>query len=270
MLLHQIDKPFNNDEYITELKFDGMRLILSHFDSTKLYTRHHNEATTIFPELQQLSLPYGTILDGEVIVPDENGKADFESLMQRFHSNKSIHQILYCVFDILYYKSVSVMHLPLLERKELIHDLFPSNIDNLIIVPYIQGDAVQYFQATQNNALEGCVMKYSESIYSPDTRSKHWLKVINYHYTNVFINGFRKNKFGLFLSFKNGGSAGLMEFMPPKERAAFFKIAKQLITYEDDKMVYIDKLIQCKVKYRNLTSSGKLRIPVFQEFIFKY
>jgi DNA ligase-1 len=270
MLLHQIDEPFNDTNYITELKFDGMRLILSHFDSTKLYTRHHNEVTTIFPELQNLSLPSGTVLDGEVIVSDEEGKADFEALMQRFHSNKPINQILFCVFDILYYKNKSVMHLPLTERKEILNELIPSNTKNILTIPYIKGNATQYFNAIQNNDLEGCVLKAANSSYIPNTRSKQWIKVINYRYTDVFISGFMKDKFGLLLSFENGKSAGVMEFMPPKERSAFFKIAKQIITFEDEKLVYIDKLIKCKVKYRNLTNSGKLRIPVFQEFILNY
>jgi DNA ligase 1 len=41
MLLRKSEKPFVDEEYITELKLDGIRLILSKFDNKiKLYTRH--------------------------------------------------------------------------------------------------------------------------------------------------------------------------------------------------------------------------------------
>lgn len=65
MLLQKSDHPFDDDEYITELKLDGIRLILSKFNgSIKLYTRHHNEVTYKFPELLHLDIPDGTVLMG--------------------------------------------------------------------------------------------------------------------------------------------------------------------------------------------------------------
>lgn len=74
MLLHSIKEPFDDDDYITELKFDGIRLILSKFnDQIKLYTRHNNEITSKFPELLDLNIPNGTVLDGEIIVAAPGG-----------------------------------------------------------------------------------------------------------------------------------------------------------------------------------------------------
>ncbi|MGG0053002.1 ATP-dependent DNA ligase, partial [Bacillus atrophaeus] len=60
MLLHSIKEPelFDDENYITELKFDGIRLIFSKFDNQiKLYTRHNNEVTNKFPELLDLDIP---------------------------------------------------------------------------------------------------------------------------------------------------------------------------------------------------------------------
>lgn len=75
MLLHKTDQPLEDDGFITELKLDGIRLILSKFnDQIKLYTRHNNEVTMKFPEFLQLDIPDGTILDGEIIVTDQQGK----------------------------------------------------------------------------------------------------------------------------------------------------------------------------------------------------
>lgn len=63
MLLHNTERPLEHEDFITELKLDGIRLILSKFnDQIKLYTRHNNEVTMKFPELLQLDIPNGTIL----------------------------------------------------------------------------------------------------------------------------------------------------------------------------------------------------------------
>ncbi|WP_370736972.1 hypothetical protein [Desulfitobacterium hafniense] len=59
-----------------------MRLIYSNSAGRKLYTRHNNDITERFPELD-FALPQGTILDGEMIQADQDGKPDFESLMRR-------------------------------------------------------------------------------------------------------------------------------------------------------------------------------------------
>jgi hypothetical protein len=37
---------------------------------------------------------------------------------------------------------------------------------------------------------------------------------------------------------------------------------------EDDRFVYLEPRLRCKVKYRGWTSKGYMRLPVFQHFIF--
>jgi DNA ligase-1 len=104
------------DSFITELKLDGIRLILSKFyNKVKLYTRHNNEVTAKFPELLTIDIPDGTVLDGEIIVSDAEGKPDFEEMMSRFQSRRNTQDtgtLSYVVFDVLQYKSKSVTQLP--------------------------------------------------------------------------------------------------------------------------------------------------------------
>lgn len=54
MLLHKEDEPFNSQDHITELKLDGIRLIYSvdFAGKVRLFSRHNNEVTSKFPELQ--------------------------------------------------------------------------------------------------------------------------------------------------------------------------------------------------------------------------
>ena len=128
MLLHKSDHPFDDEKYITELKLDGIRLILSKFDNkVRLYTRHKNEVTSKFPELLDIDIPNGTVIDGELIVPGDNEKPDFEAMMERFQSNKSLRFIQYGVFDVIYFKGEKVTNLTLIERKALLESFLPQS-----------------------------------------------------------------------------------------------------------------------------------------------
>lgn len=63
MLLHKVDQPFDDDSWITELKLDGFRCIWTKFNNkVKIYSRHNNEITSMFPELIDLPIPDGTVL----------------------------------------------------------------------------------------------------------------------------------------------------------------------------------------------------------------
>jgi len=269
MLLHKSDRPLNDDSYITELKLDGFRTIWTKFENkVKIYTRHNNEITSMFPELINLPLPNGTVLDGEIIVTDNQGKPDFEAVMERFKSRKSSgHNISFSVFDIIYFNGEKITRLSLLERKAILEEVITEDTPLLNKVQWIEGTGVQYFELIKHHDLEGIVQKKANSKYQIKKRSHDWLKVINYKYDNVYISGLRKDEFGLRLNFENGKYAGLMEFMAPQDRKEFYNQYRDFIVEEDDKFVHLDPQLKVKVKYRNLTKKGLLRIPSFVEWL---
>ncbi|WP_437834600.1 ATP-dependent DNA ligase (plasmid) [Niallia taxi] len=259
----QQDKYKDNSNYYTEMKLDGIRLLLSKFNGKiRLFTRHHTECTNRFPELTNLPIQEGTILDGEVIV-SKDGKPCFESMMERFMSSKNNHPIQYGVFDILYSNNESVMFLPLSERKQILKRVLPAGNTTIFPIPYLEGRALDYFNQVVLNDLEGIVIKKSDSIYSKNKRSDSWLKVINYKYETVYITKIRKDEFGAILTFKDGSYAGVMEFIPAKERALLYRDIDETSNNEKDKFLSLKQPIACTVKYRNLTSQGLLRIPSF-------
>jgi DNA ligase-1 len=268
MLLHKKERPVDDDSFITELKLDGFRTIWTKFDDkVRIYTRHNNEITSKFPELVSLPLPNGVILDGEIVVTDDKGRPDFEAAMERFMSKKSGHEISYSVFDIIYYNCEKITGLPLLDRKEILETVITEDSSLLNKVKWIEGNAEQYFDLIKQFDLEGIVQKRSDSTYQINKRSHDWLKVINYKYQNVYVAGLRKDEFGVLLNFENGNYAGLLEFMTPKGKKELYKHYKDFIIEEDDKFVYLNPKLKAKVKYRNLTKKGLLRIPSFVEWI---
>ncbi|MFD0827590.1 ATP-dependent DNA ligase [Neobacillus sp. M.A.Huq-85] len=206
-------------------------------------------------------------MDGEIIVTDNQGKPDFEAVMERFMSSKSGLEISYSVFDIIYCNGTKISNLPLLERKELLEEVIPEDSKLLNKVQWVEGNANQYFELIKQHQLEGIVQKKADSKYQINKRSSDWLKVINYHYQDVYVSGVRKDEFGLLLNFENGKYAGLMEFMPIPNRKEFYKQYRDYFIEENDKFIYLDPKIKLKVKYRNLTKKGLLRIPSFVEWV---
>ncbi|HBV89243.1 MAG TPA: ATP-dependent DNA ligase [Desulfosporosinus sp.] len=276
MLLHKIETPFNNDDWLSELKLDGIRFLYSTMDNVKFYTRHENDVKDRFPELVTGQIPKGTILDGEIIISDENGKPDFESLMSRFHvsNSRSIplvsknNPVTFCAFDVIYYKGKKVSHLPLIERKELLTEILPEDLPRITKTLSVQGNGKPLYDLVKSQDLEGIVLKKKDSKYEIGKRSKNWLKVINYKYMTVLIAGFRKSEFGWILAFPDGIPAGVMELgVPAEARKSVYKFAKMAKVEETRDHIYFpDDSLKCKIRYHSLTKAGLLRLPSFLEF----
>lgn len=83
-------------------------------------------------------------------------------------------------------------------------------------------------------------------------------KTKNYQYSTVSISGIRKEKFGWLMK-EDNKYRGILEFVPPDERKAFYHISKQLIIDEDKDFIYLDPLIKCEVKYQCLSKNGYMR-----------
>ena len=85
MLLNKLPKPFNNDNFLYEIKFDGIRAIL--FVSSKeihIMSRNNEDLTKYFPELENIKklVKENTIFDGELVSFEKNSP-NFKNVMKR-------------------------------------------------------------------------------------------------------------------------------------------------------------------------------------------
>lgn len=278
MLLQKNDEPFDDDNWLSELKLDGIRFLYSTMAGTNFYTRHNNLVTERFPELLDNQMPKGILLDGEIVITDEFGRPEFESLMSRFQvSNpKRIpivsqnNPITFCAFDVVYYQGKKISHLPLTERKEILAEILPEDSPRITKTLSLQGKGKELYELVKSQDLEGIVLKKKNSKYEIGRRSKNWIKVINYKYSTVTIAGFRKSKFGWLLKFSNGQRAGLMELgVPIESRKMVYELARRVKVTEINGYIYFpNDSLKCKVKYRALSRGGLLRLPSFIEFDF--
>lgn len=263
MLLQSLPEPPENDiDCITELKLDGHRMIMSRFEGkTRLYTRHRNEVTSLYPELLEHEIEEGTMLDGELVALDEEGKPDFETLQLRSRSKKLIRQVplQFVAFDSLYHQNERITSKPLHKRKEKVAVSLPQNQQTLVAHNFVIGQAQNYFQLVKEMDLEGIVVKNPNSIYKTNTRSNAWHKVINYSYRVVLVTKIRKKEFGLVATDEKGTYLGMIEHASLPLRKELY--AKSNVLQEGANYIEIDPLA-CRVKYRNNTKNGLLRVPV--------
>jgi len=187
MLATLVDKPFDDDEWLFEIKWDGYRAV-AFLDEGKvrLVSRNQNDLTGEYPELRDLAQSVRArtaILDGEIVALDEQGRSSFSLMQQRSgfrepgrrgSRNPSI-PIVYYAFDLLYLDGYSLFKVDLEKRKELLASIVTAG-DILRYSDHYVGQGTALFQAASDKGLEGIVAKRRRSCYL-QKRSREWLKM---------------------------------------------------------------------------------------------
>ena len=106
-----------------EVKFDGYRcLAVREAAGVTLWSRRGNNFTAQFPNIAKAceQLPAGTLLDGEIVAVDENGRIS-SNLLQ--HHRSQAHALLFYAFDLLIHRGINLVNEPLSKRCEVLSDL---------------------------------------------------------------------------------------------------------------------------------------------------
>ncbi len=282
LLLHMgnNDEIKDNPEWIYDIKWDGWRILLhKQGDRVKAYTRHGNNVTAKFPELQDVRhsiKAHTAILDCEGVVL-RSGISVFEDFAYRGRlTNRTkieeatlTHPATFIAFDILA-TTKPVMNQSLIERKERLSSIIePSN--NMLVTPSIVGNGSDIFQLTKEKGMEGIVGKRGDSTYKTNHRTKDWLKFKHFKVMDVVILGYKENPFTMLVGqrLSNGRYKPLanVEFgFNPEEKSVFRQIAKQITTKVDRNMIWVEPILECKVQYLEKTNAGMLRIVSFKGF----
>jgi bifunctional non-homologous end joining protein LigD len=189
-----VDAPFNDPDWLFENKWDGYRAIaVINKHNTKLVSRNDVSFAKYYPIVDVLNTwPCNAIIDGEIVVMGKDGKTDFGAL-QNWESEKD-NMLAYYVFDILWYEGRNLMCLPLRQRQAILQHVMPTGnhvIRQSIAIP---ASGKELFANAEKHGYEGIVAKQADSVYTPDKRSKAWLKIKVQRRQEVVIGGFTKNK----------------------------------------------------------------------------
>ena len=166
--------------WLHEVKYDGYRLRLEREGNrVRLITRGGYNWADRYPWIVETALKnrhQQFVIDGEAVVLDGDGIADFNALQSRRHDDK----VWLYAFDILTLDGDDLRGLPLSMRKpNLARLLLARRPDGIFAAPYEQGEiGPDLFKAACDMGLEGLVSKRADRPYRAG-RSKDWIKIKN-------------------------------------------------------------------------------------------
>jgi len=173
------DKPFRNEDWLFEIKWDGYRIeAVVRGGKARTFTRNGNDGETYFPGLLTNASwiqAEEAIVDGEVVALGEDGLPSF-SLLQELTTNSST-RLQYQVFDLLYLDGRSLLDVPLEDRKALLRTVLRHADRRVRYADHVLTEGVDFHAAAAAQGLEGIIAKHRRSIYEPGRRSRSWLKV---------------------------------------------------------------------------------------------
>ncbi len=218
-------------EWSYEIKLDGFRLeAVKKKGETTLYSRRGNILNRKFPYIATAldGLPDDTILDGEVVALDEQGRSDF-NLLQNFRSAES--KIHYYVFDVLALKGRDVTTLPLSERQSILDKALKRN-EHISTSSAEAGSSEKILTFVRQHGLEGVVAKRLDSLYEPGKRSGAWCKYRIHLGQEFVVGGYTPGGNGfdaLILGFYRGKNLFFAArvragFVPATRRQVFAKL----------------------------------------------
>lgn len=175
-----------DDGWAFEVKWDGMRVLARVANGLRLTSGRGQDVTDRFPELVGLGTHldgHAVALDGEVVVYDEFGRADFGRLQPRMQAQSRARverlraevAVALVVFDLLHLDGRDTLDLAYGDRRRLLADLLEPG-PTWSVPAHQVGDGEALYRAAAAQGLEGIMAKRLDSTYRPGKRSPSWRK----------------------------------------------------------------------------------------------
>jgi len=183
LALERLRDPFDDPQYVYELKYDGFRA-LAHLErgTVHLLSRRghtYRSYPDLCAELAATFKAQNAIVDGELVVLDSHGRAQFLPLLHRRV------EPCFVAFDLLWLNGRDQRKLPLLERKRRLRRIIPKISDCVIYLGHLPRKGVLLFRAVVEHDLEGIVAKPARSPYALVIGRSPWVKVKNPTYSQA-------------------------------------------------------------------------------------
>jgi bifunctional non-homologous end joining protein LigD len=177
------EAPFSSPEYIFEVKWDGLRCIVFRDPEgrVRLQDRALKDLTADLPEIAAAArrIPPGSVIDGELVATDNDGRPDYPRLRERLTGGATLRDAIptaYLAFDALYLDGKPLLRQPVVKRRARLARAVETG-GHLFVPDHIDEDGVELFEACLERGLEGVVAKHKLSPYVTGQRSPFWLKV---------------------------------------------------------------------------------------------
>ena len=175
MLTKLVETPPKGDGWQYEIKLDGYRaVVVKNRDSVEVFSRRGNRFTKRYPIIATAfeRLVPDTVLDGEIVALDQDGRPDFQ-LLQNWSPSQPI---FFYAFDMPTYAGQDLTKLPLTERRRRLQKALTRTDDPVRFSPTFEIPVDDLIDVIRQQKLEGIVAKKADSRYEPGKRSDSWLK----------------------------------------------------------------------------------------------
>lgn len=271
--------------WLHEIKVDGYRAQLHLRDgkATVYSRRGHNwteQFSTIARAAERLRVK-NAVLDGEVIVQDAAGMADYHALRSEL-ARKNSDRLTYYAFDLLFLDRQDLRSRPLRERKRRLQQLLKKSPPGFLYAQHMEGDGEDIFAQACHMGLEGLVAKRADAPYRSG-RSESWIKV-KCTKTDTFPIVAFVEKLGAkprrIASFYIGRWEGKRLLYAGKVQGGFTmdearevretlnplirKTSLLSVPVKKPKATWVEPTVLAEVRYSSITQDGLLREPVFK------
>lgn len=282
MLTTPVEKAFDGEDWLFELKLDGYRAIAEVKEKDiKLYSRNGLSFIDKYPTITQAlqKIKENVVLDGEIVLLDENGRPHFQ-MLQHYEDNTG-YPLVYFVFDILSMNGEDLSEFPLTERKKLLKKLLGRN-SVIRYLDHIEQDGIAFFNKVKEQDMEGIIAKKKESTYHAGIRTKEWLKIKHTNTYEAVIAGYtqprgsRKHMGALILGRYTGEGFEYMGHtgtgFNEQSLKDLYQTLQPMVTKQSPfkekikvnaPVTWVKPQLVAEIKYTELTREGIFRHPVF-------
>ncbi|MDE3137745.1 MAG: DNA ligase D [Acidobacteriota bacterium] len=290
MLATLVDEPFSDPSWLFEIKWDGERALAWVKDGkVELRSRTGRSITSQYPELQALGESLRArraVADGEIVVLDEEGRADFSRLQRRMNVEKPSPAlvrecpVVYYLFDLLWCDGYDLRQATLAARKKLLREIFDVG-GTIRYSDHQEQMGKELFALARQKGLEGIVGKREDSPYVAG-RSAHWIKVKSTEEIDAVVGGWTEPRAGrqyfgsLLLGLYEGKAlrfvghvgTGFTSDVLKRIHDALGRIAVSRPPFAEvpetnEPAHWAKPRLIARVRYGGWTSVGRLREPVF-------
>ena len=290
MLATLVDEPFDDTDWLFEIKWDGYRAICTvHEDgSMQLLSRNGLDLLKKFPELQALASAWNTlpiVVDGEIVSLDSKGRSSFQRLQEsmsnrRAGGSRKSGALTFAAFDLLYADGKDLRKTPLEERKDRLERAIADDEIVLYSKHVVSKGRALYAQA-EKQQLEGIIGKKRDSHYL-ERRTRDWVKIKAQLMQECVIGGFTEPRgsrtgFGaLLLGLYDGKKlyyvghvgTGFNTKLLKSMTVDLKKIERKTSPFANDveantKAHFVDPKLVAQVRFTEWTRDGYLRQPAF-------
>ena len=179
---------FDSADYVFETRWNGVRTLAA-IERGRVRLRNYRlgDVTARFPELALLrhaAAEQPLLLDGEIVIVDQRGRPDFDSLERRLRllddrliaDEASKRPACFLATDVLFRGSQWLLREPLLRRKRILAEVLHRG-DCLYLSEAFEGEGHALFQAALDSELDGVIAKPANGPYTPGDFGGGWLTV---------------------------------------------------------------------------------------------